>query len=162
MHLSTIVLTLLAAAAPLLQALPSPSAQTGQYSEDKPWKIHDLIIFHSNTSSPINTTIRFYLTDQNKGVEVDNTYCRIDMGQGTDPDDGTFYPCKNSSVSFKLQDKKFWIQHSYYDPSIGQPPWGGVEQYGNVDTSNWTATNFVDGRLLWQSSLELKCTETAA
>ena len=45
---------------------------------------------------------------------------------------------------------------------MGQFPWGGVTNYGWVDTSSWPREQYANGVLIYQSQVNISCTETAA
>ena len=88
--------------------------RVGQFAEDAPWIIQNLVIFNSVDNYTTNSTIEFFAEDTNAGIEM-GTYCAYTATPGFNCDVQQYFNCQNDTMSFQWYNDQFWIQRYYND-----------------------------------------------
>ena len=103
-----ILLTTAAALCVGVSALPHQK----RLAESEPWHLSGLSVYTSSDGSR-NNSISFNLVDNNAGLQADTDCSRSVLGSAEDADN--YYPCGNSSFSFRWDGTTLRIQRFYTD-----------------------------------------------
>ena len=103
----------------------------------------------ASTPSNINNSISFDFGDQDT-PQVGTTNCSAHWSPDSTPSTGS-QACANSTFTMKILDETYngldnfiiELSHTYYDNSVGDPPYNILSKFGNLTLTYPGTTNYV-------------------